>query len=183
MSASRRLVFRAVVLVAPLVLGSLAAPVIVRGLRGGAPAGPLQEVVRDRQPTSEEILEALRTERELARMEERTWGQADFVAPQEPRPDASGEITSRFKGFGISVESQPSGAHVLVNGEDLGETPLVTSVSCEPGVRVIVRLIKSPLLLAERVTTCRDDTLVALSAKLRQRRPRQGGHPVDAAAR
>ncbi len=186
-AASRRFVLRAALLVAPLVLGAIGAPFLVRHLRAGAPAAPLlirqlrggapapapaadepREPPRDRPPTSEEIAEAARAQRELGRTAERTWGKAVHLAPQDARLDASGEATSRFEGFGVSVESEPAGAHVFVDGQDLGETPLVASVSCEPGARVVVRVVKPPLAPAERITTCRRDTLVALSAKLRR---------------
>ena len=188
-AASRRFIFRAALLVAPLVLGAIGAPYLLRQHGAGAPAAkaphksalesqlesqlgsPVEsprEPPRDRPPTSEEIAAAEHAHRELGKTAERTWGRAVHLSPQDARLDAAGEVTSRFEGFGVSVETEPAGAHVFVDGQDLGETPLVASVSCELGARVVVRLVKPPLAPAERATTCRRDTLVALSAKLRR---------------
>jgi hypothetical protein len=108
----------------------------------------------------------VRAHGELARTERRTWEGATYLAPAAARRDDSGEVNSRFEGFGISVETDPAGARVVVDGADLGETPLVAAVACAPGEVARVRLERPPLRPQERTTTSRENTLVELSAKL-----------------
>jgi hypothetical protein len=114
-------------------------------------------------PTQAEIDTAARAEHDLARAERRGLERSTVLAPDEGRLDAgSGEVVRRFQGFGVSVESEPEGARVLVNGTDLGETPLVASVACEPGEAVVVRASLPGRREARRTTTCRADALVEL---------------------
>ena len=162
-ASTRRILVRTALLVLPLLAAAAGAPFVLRHLRG-APAAAVPP--RDRSPTEEELAAALRAERELARIERRTWEGATYLAPSAARRDDSGEVTSRFEGFGISVETEPAGARVVVGGADLGETPLVASVACTVGEVVRVRLERPPLRPQERTTTCRANTLVELSAKL-----------------
>jgi PEGA domain len=96
----------------------------------------------------------------------RAWQGAAVLAPHEERTDASGQPVRWFQGFGISVESTPGGARVLVNGQDLGETPLVASVSCSPGDPVEIELRKPRFAAQRRTTTCRVDALVGVAVAL-----------------
>jgi hypothetical protein len=163
-SSARRIIIRAALLLVPLLAAAVGAPYVLRQLHGGPPAqGP-----RERPPTDEEIAARAKAEKKLAGAEQAVWDGASHIAPQEARVDASGERINRFQGFGVSVESEPAGARVIVNGEDLGETPLVASVRCDPGAKVQLRVEKPPLAPATRTTTCRADTLVELAFKLRR---------------
>jgi hypothetical protein len=161
-TSTRRILIRAALLVLPLVAAVAGAPFILRHLRGA----PVEVPPRERPPTEEEMALSVRADRELARTERRTWEGVTYLAPAAARRDDAGEVTSRFEGFGISVETEPSGARVMLDGADLGETPLVASVGCTPGEVVRVRLERPPLRPQERTTTCRENTLVELSAKL-----------------
>jgi hypothetical protein len=118
-------------------------------------------------PTRAELDQADRAERELARTETRGLERVTVIAPEEARLDpATGEAVRRFEGFGLSVESTPPGARVIVNGQALGETPLVAGVSCTPGATVEVRLTLPAGRAARRTTTCRENTLVELKVPL-----------------
>jgi hypothetical protein len=97
----------------------------------------------------------------------RAWSRAETIAPSGDRVDpATGEVTAPFQGFAVSVDSEPEGARVLVDGVEVGETPIVASVGCSPGVSVEVRVEKRPYRARRLVTSCRADTLVRLSATL-----------------
>jgi hypothetical protein len=118
-------------------------------------------------PTQAELDAAARAERDLARAEARTLERATVLAPEEGRLDpASGEAVRRFQGFGLSVETAPPGATVRVNGQELGETPLVASVDCLPGQPVEVRVAAAGRREARRTTTCRANALVELRFEL-----------------
>jgi hypothetical protein len=71
-----------------------------------------------------------------------------------------------FEGFGLSVESRPAGARVLVDGRDAGETPIVTTVDCAPGQPVEVRVERRGFRSARREVRCRADALLELSFPL-----------------
>jgi hypothetical protein len=90
------------------------------------------------------------------------------IAPREARADASGERVAPFHGFGVSVDSFPSGARVLAGGVELGETPLTASFRCEPGEPVALRVEKAGFRAWRRETRCRADALVVLEARLRR---------------
>jgi hypothetical protein len=119
-------------------------------------------------PSQAEIDAAAGAERGLARTETRALENATVIAPEEPSLDpASGERVRRFDGFGLSVDSTPPGARVLVNGRELGETPLVASVACKPGDPIEVRVVAPGRREARRKTSCRADRLVELAFELR----------------
>ncbi len=161
-SSSRRMVQRAVLLLLPLIALTAATPWVVERLRGGdAPAAARP----DRPPTDQEIRAARRADERLARAE-KAWERSTAIAPSDAVADASGERVRWFQGFGLSIESEPSGAHVLVNGEERGETPLTASVDCKPGdaVRVEVHGGRGAQV---RTTPCRADQLVEMSFRLR----------------
>jgi hypothetical protein len=165
-ASARRVVTRAAVLLLPVVAGALAAPFLMTHLGWRAPPEPER---RDRPPTVEELHASARASGEAAAVERDLWENAAQLAPRDVRADARGELVRPFHGFGLSVASEPPGARVIVDGQELGETPLVTSVHCAPGAEVQVRVEKSPLPPALHQTTCRVDTLVELGS-LRLRR-------------
>ncbi|BDG09527.1 PEGA domain-containing protein [Anaeromyxobacter paludicola] len=126
-----------------------------------APASPSAQATPDPQPAKPVLSEAEQAE------VRRGWERSSTIAPRsEQRDPATGEVTLPFHGFGLSVDSTPPGARVLVDGRDLGETPLLASVTCAPGAQVEVRVEKPPLAAARRTTTCRSDTLVKLAVTL-----------------
>jgi len=104
---------------------------------------------------------------ELARVEARGWSRVEIVSPRRERRDPeTGEVTSPFQGFGISVDSSPAAARVLVDGGELGETPLVASSSCVVGHDVEVRVEKAGFRPHRRTLRCRTDALVHLEVRL-----------------
>lgn len=169
----RRIVVRAVLVVLPLIGLALAAPRLVqwskRDRTGGlgvleVEGGP--ERPFDRPPTDEELRAAAAADEKLARAEG-AWKNSTAIAPSEATADASGENVRWFEGFGISVESTPAGAQVLVDGQDLGQTPIVSSLACQPGDEIRVEVRKPPRRPQARTTRCRKDQLVELRFELK----------------
>jgi hypothetical protein len=104
---------------------------------------------------------------ELARVEAHGWSRVEIVSPRQERRDPeTGEVISPFQGFGISVDSAPAGARVLVDGGELGETPLVASSTCVLGNDVEVRVEKAGFRPHRRTVRCRADALVHLEVRL-----------------
>jgi hypothetical protein len=163
--SSRRIAVRALLLLAPLVVLGLAAPRLLAGLRErGNPADTAARA--DRAPTDAERRASATADRDLSRLEQESLGHSEVLAPEGAKPDAAGEHVRRFQGFGVSVESVPAGAWVRANGEELGTTPLVASVSCTPGAPVAVEVGGARLRTVRRTVTCRADALVELSVRL-----------------
>lgn len=170
-SSSRRIVVRALFLLAPLVGLALAAPWIVSLLRarGGieVPAAAAS-APKERPPTGEELRASANADRKLAELEQEAARREETLVPESAAPDAAGERVRRFQGFGVSVESVPAGAWVRADGAELGTTPLVASVACTPGARVVVEVGGPRLRMVRRVLTCRADQLVELSLRLQR---------------
>jgi len=104
---------------------------------------------------------------ELARVEAQGWSRVEIVSPRQERRDPqTGEVTSPFQGFGISADSTPAGARVLVDGGEMGETPLVASIDCEAGHEVEVRVEKAGFRPHRRTVRCRADALVRVEVRL-----------------
>jgi len=162
--SKRRVVVQAALLLAPVLVLSAAAPWILARL---VPGRGEEAAARGDRPATDEEIQALRkADKRLAEAEE-GWRRTSAIAPAEAAPDASGERVRWFPGFGLSVESDPAGATVRVNGRDLGETPLTASVDCAPGDTVQVEVRKEGRPAARRTTRCRKDHLVELSVELR----------------
>jgi hypothetical protein len=82
------------------------------------------------------------------------------------RDAASGEEVAPFSGFAVSVETEPPGALVSVDGVARGEAPAFAGVACAPGDRVVVRAEARGRAPAAAETTCRADALVKLTLRL-----------------
>jgi hypothetical protein len=162
-ASARRIAFRAALLLAPLVGLALATPWLLRTLR---PAGPPPPPLHDRPPTEEQLSEARRAERRLADAR-KGWEGSTVIAGKDAVQDATGERVRWFQGFGLSVETRPGGASVVVDGKELGVTPLTASVACRPGAPVVVELRRGSGTLVRRTTRCRRDQLVELTVDLR----------------
>lgn len=162
-SSTRRIIVRASLLVAPLALLALATPWIL-GRMAGAPARTAERP--DHPPTEEELSASREADEKLADADRKGWKGSTAIAPRDAQVDASGERVRWFQGFGLSVESTPPGATVIVNGRDMGETPTTTSVSCSPGDEVVVEVRMDGRRPQRRVTRCRQDQLVELTVEL-----------------
>ncbi len=163
-ASTRRIVFYAVVAVAALAGVGLAGPRLMRWFRPGT--APAAREGYDRPPTEEEVSAFGDAERKLDRAE-RKWQGSKVLTPRDSTASEDGERTRWFQGFGLSVESTPRGAEVLVDGESKGETPLVTSVDCQPGDEVRVELRGAGSPPRERTVRCRKDQLLELTVDLR----------------
>lgn len=161
-ASPRRIVVRALVLTVPVIGLALAAPRVLSLLqpRVGA-AAP-----RDRPPTEAEVRASASADRRLAALEEEGLSRSTTLAPQEAGADASGERVRRFEGFGVSVESTPPGAWVRADGKELGTTPLVASVACDPGAEVVLEIGAPRHRTARRAVRCRADALVEIAVQL-----------------
>ncbi len=160
-TSARRIVTRAALLLLVVIAVAGAAPWLLGRFRSTSPQAP-----GDRPPTDEEIRASSRADARLAEAQ-RAWDKSTSIAPNEARTEPTGERVRWFQGFGVSVESVPAGATVLVNGEERGETPLTTSVVCNPGETVRLEVRKQGLRTVKRSTRCREDQLVELSVQLR----------------
>jgi hypothetical protein len=173
----------AIVLVAPLVLAAAAMPWVLERVRtqrravaaalplagttGIEPAAGAQEPPRRPEaPTTTQIEAAGAAEREAARLQQRGLERSTIYTPRQATTTAGGERVAPFQGFGLSVESKPAGARVLVQGQDVGETPIVTTVDCTPGQAVEVRVERRGFRAERREVRCRADALVELSFPL-----------------
>lgn len=162
--SARRFAVRALMLLVPVVVLAAATPWLIRQLRPGGPRPAATSP--DRPPTDEEIRASRRADDRLAAAE-KTWERSTAIPASDAVVDRSGERVRWFQGFGLSVESTPPGATVLVNGKERGETPLTTSVECKPGEPVRVEVRKPGVRPERRTTRCREDQLVELSLELR----------------
>lgn len=179
----RRLALRAAFLVLPLVLAAVGLPHLrrwaapsgavpaareaTRAAEDAAPEGTAPPARGD-HPTAAE-LEAAR-DADVALAKAQRWEKAETLAPREGVPDASGDLVRPFQGFGLSVDSSPAGARVVVNGQHQGETPLLTSVDCAPGGEVEVRVERAGHRAFRRVLACRADSLLSFTVRLRPAR-------------
>jgi hypothetical protein len=134
---------------------------------GPSPSASSEQTRRPEAPTASEIEVATKSGIDAARLQERNIASSTFFAPREARVGAEGERLIPFRGFGVSVGSTPGGARVIVSGREVGETPIVASVDCEPGLDVEVRLEKAGFRMVRRVLRCRADALLELSVTLR----------------
>jgi hypothetical protein len=123
----------------------------LEGLAGAPAAAPAPE----RPPASPEELAAM----------QKSWVDSESIAPREDRVDPrTGEHVGAFQGFGIQIDGA-QGARVFVNGEEMGTSPLLTTVDCRPGDAVEIRAVRGPES-ARAATRCRKDVLVKLRLAL-----------------
>jgi len=133
------------------------ASAMMEGLPGGLKAS---EQPPERPAVSPEQLAAL----------QKSWVGSENLAPRDDRVDReTGERIGFFQGFGLQIDSTPAGARVVVNGQEMGTSPLLTTVECDPGDEVAVELDRSGER-ARATTRCRKDTLVKLQLRLKRRR-------------
>lgn len=181
--SARRFTRWAITLALPLILSAAAMPWVLEKLRverralpaALSRAGP-DDAARSTDvpspprhpetPSVAEIEAAREAQIDAARLQRRNLERSTTYAPREARTTADGERVAPFQGFGLSIESSPAGASVLVGGNDVGETPVVTTVDCIPGQDVEVRLEKRGFRPARRAVRCRADALLELSVPL-----------------
>ncbi len=175
----------AVMLVLPLLLGAAFMPWILRKLRtapgplpatlsGASPSpadqpGPPPEPPRRPEAATPAERDAARSATAAAeRLERRHLAASSVITPRAPVTTAEGERVAPFQGFGLSIDSTPAGARVLVGGREVGETPLVAGVDCAPGAEVAVAVELRGYRTARRTVRCRADQLLELLVPLRR---------------
>jgi len=89
-----------------------------------------------------------------------------YLPPIKTEKAASGEETSPFTGFAVSIDTDPAGAIVSIGGVVRGEAPVLANVSCRAGEPVEVRAVRQGFSPARRQVACRADTLVKLTLRL-----------------
>jgi len=141
-----------------------AAEAAARQPAGAPPAEGAPPATPPASPTAEQIEKAREASAKLAEAE-RGWQRVEIIAPSAPAAPGV-EETAPFDGFGLSIESEPDGATVAVDGRALGETPLLAGLRCEPGATLRIRVARDPLPPRELTTRCRADTLVKLRVRL-----------------
>jgi PEGA domain-containing protein len=169
-AALRRLVVFALCGVAALALGGYVLQAALSRARGAtaAAARALPPLAVEGDATAEPARPAQRiaTPRELAELH-RSWVGSETIAPRDPvRDAATGEVVGAFQGFGVDVATTPAGARIVVDGRELGISPLLASVRCTPGASVEVRAERGGRE-ARATTRCREDALVRLHLRLR----------------
>jgi hypothetical protein len=87
------------------------------------------------------------------------------------RDEDTGEEVAPFQGFAVSVETDPPGALVTVDGVPRGESPAFAGVDCAPGDAIEVRAEAPGRSPARVETSCRADALVKLRLRLAPRPP------------
>lgn len=157
--AIRRLVFMAAALVGVLGVSAFALRgVLDRVARARATALPAHGGLLPRAAPEPERPSV--SPEELAALQ-RSWVGSESMAPRDDRVDsATGERTGVFHGFGLQIDGA-EGARVFVNGEEMGTSPLLTTVDCRPGDEVRVRAVRGAEV-ARAATRCRKDVLVKL---------------------
>jgi hypothetical protein len=177
----------AVMLVLPLVLGAAFMPWILKRLRAapaqlpatlsGAPANaggepnktePPEPPRRPEAATPAEREAARAAAAEAARLEQRHLTASSPITPRAAVTTAEGERVTPFQGFGLSIDTTPSGARVLVGGKEVGETPLVAGVDCAPGAEVALAIELRGYRTVRRTVRCRVDALLELAIALRR---------------
>lgn len=149
----------AIMLVLPLVLGAAFMPWILRKLPPEPPRRPEAATPAER--------DAARAATAAAdRLEQRHLAASSVITPRAPVTTAGGERVAPFQGFGLSIDTSPAGARVLVGGKEVGETPLVAGVDCAPGSEVAVAVELRGYRTARRTVRCRADALLELAFKL-----------------
>lgn len=90
-------------------------------------------------------------------------------APQEAAPGSvTREERADFDGSVLMIDSEPSGATVLVDGRDQGETPVSVGLECVPGTPVIISISLRGYERAKHTTLCPHDALVKVTAQLKK---------------
>jgi hypothetical protein len=166
--ALRRIGLVAAALVATATFSALALPTLLARVRsaqsttgidallatpGAAEGHPVPE---ERKVSPEEMADL-----------QKSWVGSHSYAPRSDRIDPqTGERVAAFEGFGLTIDTQPPGASIHVNGEDKGTSPLLTTVNCAPGDEVRVEARRGRLR-GRAVTRCRADQLARLRMTLR----------------
>jgi len=165
----------AIFLLVPVVLSAAAMPWILQNLRKGHAALPggagLEEGSpapprHPEAPTGAEIEAATESAIGAARLQQRNLEKSTIFAPREARTTPEGDRLAPFEGFGLSIGTTPAGARVRVNGDDVGETPIVTTVDCEAEQDVEVVVQKPGYQSSSRHVRCRSNALLEISVAL-----------------
>lgn len=100
-------------------------------------------------------------------------------APPQVLPPGEERVATEerldFKGSILMVESEPSGATLLVDGKDQGETPVSVGLECRPGQPVVIDFSLRGHDKVRHRTPCPRDELVKVTAKLRRRSGKSPG--------
>ncbi|PTL76656.1 PEGA domain-containing protein [Vitiosangium sp. GDMCC 1.1324] len=103
-------------------------------------------------------------------------GTGSTAAPPEPsRNTVTREERADFDGAILMAESEPSGANVLVDGHDQGETPVSVGLDCIPGTPVLVEFSLRGYEKAKHTTLCPHNALVKVTARLKKGSGRTSG--------
>jgi hypothetical protein len=91
-----------------------------------------------------------------------------YLPPIKTVKAPTGEETSPFVGFAVSVDTEPQGAVVTIGGKVRGEAPVLANVECQGTEKVRIVARKEGFRPAQRELPCRADQLVKLTLKLEQ---------------
>ena len=90
------------------------------------------------------------------------------ATPPSPQPgkEQVQENRTSFKGALLSLESEPSGATVRMNGINQGDTPITVGLDCTPGTTISITLSLRGYESLTHRTACPRDALVKVTAQL-----------------
>jgi PEGA domain len=91
---------------------------------------------------------------------------SQLLAPIKTEASGSGEETSPFTGFAVSIDTDPPGALVSIGGALRGEAPVLANVTCRGAEKVEVLAQKPGFRPLQRQIACRADTLVKITLRL-----------------
>jgi hypothetical protein len=91
-----------------------------------------------------------------------------YLPPIKTVKAPTGEETSPFTGFAVSVDTDPHGAVVTIGGKVRGEAPVLANVECQGTEKVRIVARKEGFRPAQHELACRADQLVKLTLKLEQ---------------
>ncbi|HYO67144.1 MAG TPA: PEGA domain-containing protein [Archangium sp.] len=90
------------------------------------------------------------------------------VPTEQPPETGIREERADFEGAILMVDTEPSGATILVDGKDQGQTPVSLGLECLPGTPVLVEFSLRGYEKAKHRTVCPHDALVKVTARLRK---------------
>jgi hypothetical protein len=133
------------------------------GQAAQAPSGDVPPRAPE-QPSTLQVAAAAKAESDLQKTRA-NWEKVTILSPREGKGSAVGE-RHPFDGFALSVETDPEGSAVSVNGKPLGPSPVMTAYSCAVGQPLVVRAEHPKLGAREAKLECGANELVRISLKL-----------------
>lgn len=92
--------------------------------------------------------------------------------PGVETPDAGAAVaprTGKMVGLFLSIQSEPAGARAIVDGAEVGRTPILTNVACVDGAAVTIEVVGERRMRWRGEATCSAGATVPIQARLAAR--------------